>query len=197
MALSNKSLKNKKRIRGFSLIEVIIAVFIILVGFLTVLSLMSSSLKGLFDSRDQIIASLLAQESIELARNIRDNAWFCGSSSCLSFASFPSNNSSASECIIDFADTSIANANCGAGKIKTLYNNSGQYRSDDFKGTGTQTKFSRKIDIVYDSGSSASAAEATVTSMVIWGSSFPAGASDCNVANKCAYAKLILSRWGE
>ena len=40
-----------------------------------IISLYSVGLRELMDERDNVISSLLAQEGIELVRNIRDNEW--------------------------------------------------------------------------------------------------------------------------
>ena len=57
---------------GFSLIEVLVALFVLSLGVSAVFLLMSKSLRSSMDARDQIIASQLAQEGIELVRNLKD-----------------------------------------------------------------------------------------------------------------------------
>lgn len=62
-------LKDKKK--GFSLIGVIVALFIILIGITGVISLATLSLKSSTTSKMRLIASGLAQEGLEIVRNIR------------------------------------------------------------------------------------------------------------------------------
>lgn len=57
--------------KGFSLLEVIIAMFIAAVGLVGILSLANMSLKGSSLSKNRVIASGLAQEGIEIIRDIR------------------------------------------------------------------------------------------------------------------------------
>lgn len=60
---------------GFSLLEVIVATGIITMGLLGILSLVMQNMQAQTVNRDYLIASMLAQEGIELVRNIRDTNW--------------------------------------------------------------------------------------------------------------------------
>jgi len=72
-------LKNlKKQIifnKGFSLAEVIIAIFVLTIGVVGGINLLTRSLSIASLSRAQIIATSLAQEGLEIVRNIRDTNW--------------------------------------------------------------------------------------------------------------------------
>jgi prepilin-type N-terminal cleavage/methylation domain-containing protein len=91
-----RSRKNKK---GFSFVEVMTAVFILTVGIIAALSLFSSQLTQLLNSRNQVIAGLLAQENMEIVRNIRDNNW--ANNKTAFEINLPSTNSQ--NCIIDIS----------------------------------------------------------------------------------------------
>jgi len=56
---------------GFSLIGIIVATFIALVGLVAILSLANTSLIGAATSKNRLIASGLTQEGIEIVRDIR------------------------------------------------------------------------------------------------------------------------------
>ncbi|MDP3043010.1 MAG: prepilin-type N-terminal cleavage/methylation domain-containing protein [bacterium] len=68
--------KNKlKRQFGFSILEVIIAILIISIGMIGVLSLITQNIQVQYIGKNDLIASQLAQEGLELVRNIRDTNW--------------------------------------------------------------------------------------------------------------------------
>ena len=58
--------------KGFTLIEVLAAMFIMLIGVLGVFSLISRTVTFNSSVNSQLVASYLAQEGLELVRNIRD-----------------------------------------------------------------------------------------------------------------------------
>ena len=68
--LKNKTKSGEKR--GFSLIELLIAIFVIAVGLIGVVSLYNMSMVSQFEAKNEVIAANLAQEAVELVRNIRD-----------------------------------------------------------------------------------------------------------------------------
>jgi Tfp pilus assembly protein PilV len=183
-ATSCKVSWNVRDKQGFSFVEVMVSVFVLTIGIIAVISLFSSQLAQLFNSRSQVTAGLLAQEGLEVVRNIRDNNWASGKDA------FEVNlpTASISNCAIDMRTTNLAAANCG-NTLKQLYYSSGYYvRSGS---GGELTKFSRKIDISYPNVTSMKA-----ISMVIWGgSTFPVTVAACNTASKCAYAETTLTNW--
>lgn len=61
--------------KGFSLIEVIIAVGIISFAFVGIMAVFASNIRMEMANRDRITASYLAQEGVEVIRQIRDNSW--------------------------------------------------------------------------------------------------------------------------
>ena len=68
-------LNNKK---GFLLIELIVAVFVIVVGILSVYFVISQSISKIHESSLRLTAAYLAQEGMEIVRNIRDTNWVKG-----------------------------------------------------------------------------------------------------------------------
>lgn len=65
--------------KGFSIIEILVATALIGTVVLGVFSLLGTSLKASLASNNMLIASMLAQEGIELAMNLRDTNWLEGS----------------------------------------------------------------------------------------------------------------------
>ena len=74
-------MKKQHNIAWFSIIEVLIGIFIFTLGLISIYTIMSSSLRINDYNKNEIIASNLAREQIELLRNVRDsnyktlNAW--------------------------------------------------------------------------------------------------------------------------
>lgn len=184
--------KQYENYAGYSFIEGIVATFIVTAGMLAVVQLMTASLTVLFNSRNQTMATFLAQEGVELVRNIRDNNWAAGRATFNS-PNFPVNDST--DCRADLYSTSINN--CGNGNNKILQKNAaGIYRYDI---NSPNSGFQRKISIIYDTGNQATADVVTITSAVTWNSndlpSTPT-AANCNLASHCVFVSVVLNKWG-
>lgn len=175
--------KVKKRVKkSFSMLEAILSVAIVSIGLVGALSLLSKSTKESMDSRDQVIAGMLAQEGVEIVRNIRDNNWANNSP----IDSFSGLNNGSYSC-----DYKI---DCASSVTYQLYlmDRSGNLFYER-NSSGTATKFFRRITI-----STPAANFREIESMVMWdGTSTFQTESNCVTANKCAYTKTTLSKWGE
>lgn len=71
------NLKKTKR-KGFTLVELMITIFIISIGLVGIMSLIQNTLRSASFVRFNLTGVYLAQEGIELVRNIRDNNWISG-----------------------------------------------------------------------------------------------------------------------
>jgi len=60
---------------GFTLLETIVAVGLIVVGLVSALALITTSLFYVSNVQDRLVAANLTAEGIEVVRNIRDNNW--------------------------------------------------------------------------------------------------------------------------
>ncbi len=72
---------NKKKIKknkGFTLIEVITAIFVITVGVGGAVTLINQTLGSIKTTSSKLVASYLAQEGIEIVKNIRDSNFLTG-----------------------------------------------------------------------------------------------------------------------
>lgn len=74
----DKGVRRKENGRGFTLLEVIIAIFVLTVGAGGAFSLIQRTISMASLIQDRLIASYLAQEGIEIVKNIRDNNWLKG-----------------------------------------------------------------------------------------------------------------------
>ena len=70
-----KIVKNKS---GFSVIEAVVATYMVSLALVGVLTLVAQNLKVKQINTNMMVASMLAQEGIELVRNIRDTNWLKG-----------------------------------------------------------------------------------------------------------------------
>ncbi|KKP70958.1 MAG: Type IV pilus modification protein PilV [Candidatus Moranbacteria bacterium GW2011_GWE2_35_2-] len=200
-------IKNKKFLisikRGFSIGEVLLAAFVLSVAMLAAVNLLIAGFSNSADSRDRIIASMLVQEGIEIARNVRDNNWATGKVT-FSNTNFPDVSRAADNtplgCALDKNSLAIRGTCDSAAVSKVLKINADGYY---MKVGATITKFKRKVMIQYFNSSGApsdraSAATAKLTSVVIWGTDWPKiDLSDCSTATRCVAAVSILTKWGE
>ncbi|MDP3957109.1 MAG: hypothetical protein Q8Q10_01220 [bacterium] len=182
----------KKRVfRGFSLGEVLLAAFVLTVGVLALIALMTSSLKQTLESQNAIIATELAQEGIELVRNVRDNDFAAGNDGFTEFSNADKH------CHFDYDDTAVSlSDNCdpnqGAASAYYLQYSGGLYEHSNIN----KERFSREIYIGYSlTGGSKSA---LVRSFVYWGSFRPlnnGNSTGCTVLNKCVFTEVTLTNW--
>lgn len=205
----NKKIKNAKN-KGFSLLESILAVFLVAIGLVASLKLLTAGVSQSLKNRDQFTASLLAQEGVELARNMRDNAWVDGDPSTESFHYFPSldqNKCRTDKNYTGIIDTTTNRCVGAAASYTRLYMN-GNYYVDATSG-GNETRYYRRIKFAYYScdastgvcsstGQKSGSNQVRVTSLVSWNGAIPVlNESNCNAGNSCAYTQVSLNNWGE
>jgi prepilin-type N-terminal cleavage/methylation domain-containing protein len=177
----------EKKKKGFSLIEALITVTILSVGITSISFVMAKNIKSTGDSRDQIVASELAQEGVELVRSFRDNnATFFTQMAAAGF-DYP----------VDYKTPfgNFKNGNSANDGAKRLYiNGSGFF--EHTAGANTKTRYFRKVAVVISTDAATGKKIATVTAFVSWNNvGFPfaymnAGnyASEslkCTVGNRC------------
>ena len=166
-----KILLTKKNNKGFSLVEVVMAIGVLSIGLLAVSQLFSKNIKEMMEIRDQTTAISLAQEGVELVRNYHDNTPLT-----------PSNNND-KKVHINSGNVELLN-----NADYTLYYSAGSPGTFSHLSMGSvATRFKRKIVI------NASSSPKTVTSYVTWDDSTPPSTTTvCNTATKCIYATMQL-----
>lgn len=180
--------------KGFSIAEAMIATAVLVVGLSGILFLISNSVIQSIDSRNQIIASALAQEGVELARNARDNNVIGGNNAFSNIpGGFPAVNGN--DCIVVYDQPRLTCGNTGYNYLLGLVNNYYSYSYTDIP-----TKFSRKINVEYFDSNGVStnainAASAKITSIVTWNGLWIAYPDpfNCQVDDKCVSAQTILT----
>ena len=175
---------NKKQ-KGFTLIELMISIFILLVAIVGIFSAFSAMVVLTSDSTDRLTAAYLAQEGIEIVRNIRDNNWINmdqnpGSSPGLSWMDGLSGDSDGafrnSDKSVDCSGGCDGDYLTGTGSnnayLKIWSNGFTDYLNIDSSGFygyghGTPTKFKRKIVITPLKDSNNNTLNYTVEVMVL------------------------------
>ena len=71
-------MKSPKRQKGFSIIESLLAITVVLVGVGGAVTIATTSIRAGSASNDELIASHLAEEGIEIVRQTRDDYWLRG-----------------------------------------------------------------------------------------------------------------------
>lgn len=177
--------RNPGKLRGFSFGETLLAAFILSVGLLTVVKLFQVSVSQSIFLRDATIASQLAQEGVELVRNVRDNDFVAGGTG---FSAF---NSSNRHCYISVNSPTL---NCYSGQSDTSHYNL-VYQSGQYQSTSAAAKFQRYVYVEYASGGP----QAVIRSFVVWGGaalpSNTGSTSGCTIRNKCVYTEALLTNW--
>ncbi|KKQ45474.1 MAG: Prokaryotic N-methylation motif domain protein [Candidatus Moranbacteria bacterium GW2011_GWC2_37_8] len=188
----NKNKKNIKSIcalsdkKGFSLVEVIIAIAILTLGISAITILMASNIKSSKESKNLVVAMGLAQEGIELVRNFKDTETTFKSSGGVK----PDG-----EYRID-TETLFADFTKDATSDKRLYlNSAGGFYTHDNTSAGMQsTKFYRKAII----SNQAANKQVVTTSFVSWNSTAAGGfpedgdVSKCTIGNKCISITSVM-----
>lgn len=129
---------------GFSLLEIIIVIFIITMGLVGILSLVVQNIQVSNVNKNTLIASQLAQEGLELVRNIRDGNWLDGADWKLGAGGYGSDSDifQDGDYAIDYAGiTDVAGINDVNARLKI---NGNFYEH----GSGTDTPFSRLITVI-------------------------------------------------
>ncbi|EKE10756.1 MAG: hypothetical protein ACD_15C00204G0008 [uncultured bacterium] len=172
---------NKK---GFSLIEVLFSLGMFVLGIFGVVSLMYGEMTKSMDRRNEAIAGALAQEGIEMVRNIRDNNWQISGRDAFENIGNKTNG------IID-CDNNDAVNDVGISGY-SLYFKNGKYVHDS---SGNATHFSRRIKVEGDSD------RKVITSVTTWGGNTPPddpNGSNCDFSKKCFFIEATLDgEWGK
>lgn len=150
---TNYKLQTKK---GFTFIEALVAISILLVSISAPLTIASRSLSSAYFARDQIIAFYLAQDAVEYVRNKRDGNFLTNSSWLLGFPDV--NNLSFT---VDTINDGMAL--CPVGGCDPLDHNSstGFYSYND--PGGSTSRFTRTVSI-----NSITADEIVITVTISW-----------------------------
>lgn len=182
----------QKKLRGFSVGEVLLGSFILAMGLTATTALIAGSLRYSLQAQDIIVAAELAQEGVELVRNVRDNDFASGGDG-FDPSSFSNGRR---HCRRDYSDGIGSALDCqgGQGSAAHYYL---QYIANYYQHTNVQGRFSRYIYVDYNT--SGSEHTALVRSFVYWGEApmppSDGSAASCLSVNRCVFAELVLTNW--
>lgn len=179
---------------GFSIAEVLIASAVITVGVLATLNLLYSSRNTEQGNRDFIVATQLAQEGIEIVRNIRDNNFASGGNGYADISS-STNTGLHPHCTVNLTGSTYAT---GA----RLYDCRNSLPSLEGALTTTSVTlngivYRRYVNLNYV----AAAPSVEAVTFVYWGGLWAPGnnvatmKSTCSRQSQCAYSEASLLGW--
>lgn len=180
--------KNKLSERGFSLMEMIVVMFIISLGLVGILSLVIQNIQVGSINKNMLIASQLAQEGLELVRNHRDDNWMSTTSDWELGDGLDPNTDiiQDGDYAIDYTDSGlidITGINDSAAKL--YLDPDGFYRHYIAPGVAPETEFSRIIVADTDTSN----ASTTFQCIVQWEAR---GATHQYVAETILYDWMII-----
>lgn len=158
----------KKLNKGFTLLEALVAVSILMVAVVAPITISQKGLSSAIYTKNYMLASYLAQDAMEYIKNQRDNISIKNNSDWRSLDFF--NNCLAYDiigdayCHIDTINNDIEN---GPGVVLKMDSVNGFY---GYKDSWNDTDFSRKISIKLDPNNNNNIDEALVQITVSWGS---------------------------
>ncbi len=131
----------RKKEKGITLIEVIVATFILLVAIVGSFLAFTQIIVATSSVSDRFVAAYLAQEGVEVIRNIRDTNWIGGAGWDDILTTCPGGG-----CQVDYKTGTPDNV---VTSLDTYSGNPLNINDDGFYtyGAGTPTRFKRKITI--------------------------------------------------
>jgi len=137
---------NKKN--GFSLIEIIVVTGVVSLAFMAILSLVKRTIMIYYSSQNYLMASIIAQDGLELTRYVRDQNWLVAQPSFSTNLSQYRQADAKTIIAIDHqltADDPLTDGLEGRTKIKQLYNSQEKDKVSDcgswFDNSGNMSQY--------------------------------------------------------
>jgi prepilin-type N-terminal cleavage/methylation domain-containing protein len=151
--LFSKTLKYKVK-KGFTLIETLVAITVLMLAVTGPLVISQKGLSAAGYAKDQMIAYFLAQDAMEYVRNVRDDNLVKQSiEDWLSVVSGPLQSCNIANCKIDTRPTDVSVSACSADACLLTKNDIGNNVVQYGHGAGNYTPFSRTVKLERPDGS--------------------------------------------
>lgn len=180
--------KNNNK-KGFSLLELVLAMFVLTMGIVGVMVLISSTMRVSMDTRNSVIASGLAQEGVELVRNIRDNNMLDQLQNISVDLDFKASLPGGTNCIVDYASTA-SSCSASAAAMKLYLTPAGFFTHTAAGNTSTVFKRANSVSYV-PSNADPDPTGINVISRVWWGTANPV---TCTLSAKCIEVRDYLAK---
>lgn len=131
-----------KNIKAFTIIEVIIAVFILTFGVVGVFGLIQIITTFTYDISSRLTAVYLAQEGIEIIRNIRDSNWL--EKRYNQSLTWDDGISTLASYSLDYQSSVFPDSSCSGDYLKF---DGSYYNCKPASGSNIQTNFKRQINL--------------------------------------------------
>ena len=154
--------------KGFTIVETLVAITILMIAIAGPLVVASKGLFGANISKDQMIASYLAQETMEVVKNIRDNNLYSASPNWLSGLDGCVKDSYCDGSAIDGAGANPSILSCPPASLCRIYSKSIGYTHNPADATPTPFYRGFHIHNPNSSGECVSSEECSVTVEVVW-----------------------------
>mgnify|MGYP001565000057 CR=1 FL=1 len=132
--------KNLHNSKGFTIVETLVAIAILMISIAGPLTIAQKGLMASVYARDQSVATFLAQDAMEYAKNYRDNQIKSNPSDWLGILANCGLGSGGSDCTVDTTDE----GSITAGGSPILYRTDYGYNHDS---SGAKSQFSRTLSV--------------------------------------------------
>lgn len=149
-------MKIKEKTKGFTLLEMLISLLVIVVGVLGVFMAVARYSQNTQQEKENLVASYLCQEGVEIVKNIRDSNWVSGAAWDAGLTGC------ADGCEADLQSTALTTWS-GDGRNLYIEGATGFYKYIASPASGdTETPYTRRINIA------AGTSELAITVIVYW-----------------------------
>lgn len=146
--ITKKDQVNFSKSKGFTLVETLVAIFVLVIAVTGPMSAVVSSLKASFLARDQVVAFYLAQDVIEAIKNVRDKNYINNIPKYWLDGILPACLNTENECSVDtsgLANSSNLSFQNNCNDCELYLKNISVGTVFTYNSSGTKTKYSRKV----------------------------------------------------